>query len=93
MLTQQGGEIGQAPAKEDVQLKVLEQQSNQDCPDLNLQGVGASADKALDAEVLLQRLEEQLDLPALAVDGGNGGGGEAVMVGEGIVTLTLPVSD
>lgn len=51
-------------------------------PDLNLQGVGAGADKGLDAQVLLQRLEEQLDLPPLAVNIGDGGGGEAAMVGE-----------
>jgi opacity protein-like surface antigen len=42
-----------------------------------LQGVGAGAHEGLDAQVLLQRFEEQLDLPALAVDGSDGGGGKA----------------
>ena len=51
-------------------------------PDLNLQSVGASADKSLDAEILLELFEKQFDLPALAVDGGDGGSGKAAMIGE-----------
>jgi len=83
LLAQQRGEIGQAPAEAGTQLQVLEQeQGNQGGPDLNLQGVGAGADESLDAEVLLERLEEQFDLPALAVDGSDGGGGKAAMIGE-----------
>jgi len=38
--------------------------------------------KILMRRFLLQRFEEQLDLPALAVDGGDGGGGKAAMIGE-----------
>ena len=83
LLAQQGGEIGQAPAKAGAQLQVLEQeQGNERGPDLNLQSVGAGADERLDAQVLFERLEEQFDLPALAVDGGDGGGGKAAMIGE-----------
>ena len=83
LLAQQSGEIGQTPAKASAQLQVLEQeQRDQSGPDLNLQGVGAGAHEGLDAQVLLQRFEEQLDLPALAVDGGDGGGGKAAMIGE-----------
>ena len=83
LLAQQSGEIGQTPAKASAQLQVLEhEQRDQSGPDLNLQGVGAGAHEGLDAQVLLQRFEEQLDLPALAVDGGDGGGGKAAMIGE-----------
>jgi hypothetical protein len=64
-------------------LQIFEQeQGDQGGPDLNLQGVGAGADEALDAQVLLQRLEEKFSLPALAVDGGDGGSGKAAMIGE-----------
>ncbi len=83
LLAQQGGEIGQAPAEAGPPLQVFEQeQSDQGRPNLNLQGVGAGADKGFDAQVLLERLEEQLDLPALVVDLGDGRGGEAAVVGE-----------
>ena len=35
-----------------------------------------------DAQVLFECLEEQFNLPPLAVDGGDGGGGKATMIGE-----------
>jgi hypothetical protein len=38
--------------------------------------------QGLDTQVLLQRFEEQLDLPALAVDDGDGGGSKAAIIGE-----------
>ena len=41
-------------------------------PDLRLHGVLARAKKSLDAQVLLELLEEQLDLPAILVQGCNG---------------------
>ena len=73
----------QAPAEAGAQLQVLEhEQRDQRGPDLSLQGVGAGADEGLDAQVLLERLEEQFDLPAALVDRGDGGGGEAAMIGE-----------
>jgi hypothetical protein len=74
LLAQQSGEIRQTPAKASAQLQVLEhEQGDQGGPDLYLQGVGAGAHEGFDAQVLLQRFEEQLDLPALAIDGGDGG--------------------
>jgi len=64
-----------------MQLQILEQQQgDQGGPDLDLQGVGAGAHEGSDAQVLLERLEEQFDLPALAVDGGDGGGSKAAML-------------
>lgn len=59
-----------------------QKQGEQGCPNLDAQRVLAGADKALDLEVLFERLEEQLDLPALAVDGGQGGGPKLQMVGQ-----------
>jgi hypothetical protein len=80
---QQGGEIGQAAAEASAQLQVFEQeQGDQGGPNLNLQSVGACADESLDAQVLLQSFEEQLDLPALAVDGGDGGSSKVAVIGE-----------
>jgi hypothetical protein len=64
-------------------LQILEQeQGDQRRPNLDLQGVRAGAHESLDAQILFQRLEEQLDLLALAVDGSDGGSSEAAMIGE-----------
>ena len=42
------------------------------CPDLSPYGVGRATDKGFDLEVLFEGLEEQLDLSAVLVDGGDG---------------------
>src|SRR6185295_15192107 len=71
-----------------------EQQGEQSCPNLDAQGVLAGADEALDLEVLFEGLEEELDLPAVAVDVGQGGGGKLQMVGQDLdLTLLLGVPD
>ena len=49
------------------------QQCDECCPNLRLQRVGGGPHEGLDAEILLQRLEQQLDLPALLVDGRHDG--------------------
>jgi len=51
-------------------------------PDLRAHGVGASAVERLDAEVLLDPLEEDLDLPARAVQLGDGQGREVEVIGQ-----------
>lgn len=80
---QQRNQVGQAPAEAGDQLQVTEQQhGDQRRPDLDFHRVGRGADEGLDLQVLLERLEEQFHLPALLVDGGHGGGAQAVMVGE-----------
>jgi GAF domain len=56
--------------------------SAQGGPDLNPQGVGADDDEGLDAEVLLERLQEQFDLPALAIHSGDIGGRKAAVMGK-----------
>src|ERR1700730_9382931 len=71
-----------------------QQQREQSCPNLNAQGVLARADEGLDLEVLLERLEEQLDLPAFTIDVGQGCGPEAEMVGQDLdLALLLGVPD
>src|SRR3954452_1177263 len=59
-----------------------QQDSDQNCPNLDTQGVFAGADEALHFQVLLQSFEEELDFPPVFVDGGDGGGTEVHQVGE-----------
>src|SRR5262245_26917066 len=56
-------------------------------PDLREHGVPGGAVEALELEVLLQELEEQLDLPAALVDGRNGAGRQMTNVGQELVAL------
>jgi len=51
-------------------------------PDLRFHGIGRGAIEGLDLQVLFDPLEKQLDLPALPVDLGNGGGGQCQVAGE-----------
>ena len=61
---QQGNLVRQGPREARPQLQVLqEQDGDQRRPDPDLQGVGARPHKGFALEVLLQRLEEQLDRP------------------------------
>ena len=53
-----------------------EQDGDEGCPNLNAQRVFAGADEGFHLEVLLERLEEEFDLPALLVDRGNSSGTE-----------------
>jgi hypothetical protein len=67
LLAQQRREVRQAPAEAGTQLQILEQeQGDQRGPNLNLQGVGAGTHESLDAQVLFQRLEQQLSGKGLA---------------------------
>src|SRR6516164_5021851 len=81
--SQQGDQVRQRPGEAGLELEVLEQQHrDQGGPDLHLQGIGAGPHKGLDLQVLLQGLEEQLDLPAVLVDGGDGRSPEGQVVGQ-----------
>ena len=51
-------------------------------PDLSLHGVLACAEKVLDAQVLFDPLEEEFDLPAVFVQGCDGGGRQTGVVGQ-----------
>jgi len=51
-------------------------------PDLSLHGVLACAKKVLDAQVLFDPLEEEFDLPAVFVQGCDGGGRQTGVVGQ-----------
>ena len=73
LLPQQDGPIGRDPAEAGTRWQVLgQEQGDQGSPDLNPQGMGAGANEGLDAEVLLARIEEPVDLPPLAVYRGDG---------------------
>ena len=67
-------QVRQRPSAPGFELQVFEDEDgDQGCPHLDGHGVGRSADEGLDAEVLLDGLEECLDLPALLIDSGDGG--------------------
>jgi len=53
-------------------VKPLEQEHGDECcPNLNLKGVFSGSDEGFDLQVLLDRLEKYLDLPAILVDFGD----------------------
>ena len=54
---------------------------NQGDPNLNLHRVRAGPDKGLDFQVLFQIFEENLDLPAVFINGGDGCCSQIHMVG------------
>ena len=58
-------------------------------PDLCAYGVLRCAVESLDAQVLLDPLEEELDLPTAAIELGDGGRGEIEIVGEDDQRLAL----
>src|SRR5690349_19436122 len=53
-----------------------QEQGNQGCPNLDAESVLAGADEGLHSQILLEGFEEQLYVPALLVDCGDGGGTE-----------------
>jgi hypothetical protein len=70
---QQSDQVGETPAQPAAHLQILqEEDGNQCCPNLDMHGVGARAHEGLDLQVLLERLEEEFNLPALLVDRGDG---------------------
>src|SRR5580704_18756546 len=78
---QQRDEIRQGPAKARLELQELEQhQGDQRGPDLNVERVGRGADKRFDAQVLFERLEEELDLPPVLINARDGGGAECQVI-------------
>jgi len=76
-------QVGQGPpGLGEVVQPLEEQQGDQGCPNLDAQGIFAGPDEGLHLEVLLERLEEQLYLPAVLVNGADGRGPEGQVVGE-----------
>lgn len=76
-------QAGEAPAETGGELQIThEHHRDQCCPNLSLDRIRRRADNGLDLQVLLERRKEQLDLPAILLDGGDGGRAEAVMIGK-----------
>ena len=72
---QQRHEISQAPAESGEQVPIAQPQHRQQCrPHLGLDRVHRGADEGLDLQGLIERLDEQLDLPAIRIDCRNGAG-------------------
>ncbi len=83
LMADEGGKIGQGPAEAGSQFQIFqEQDGDQGRPDLSLHSVGAGSQEGLDLQVLFQGFEEQLDRPAVLVDGGDGRGAEPHVVGQ-----------
>ena len=95
LVSQQSHKIGQRPAERRQQLQVSQQKHcDQRRPDLRLHCVRAGSQEGLDLQVLLDRLEEQLDLPAVLVDGCDRRRTKLQVVGEkddGFLLLLIPV--
>jgi hypothetical protein len=71
---QQGHQVGERPGIPGFELQgPHDQHGNEGRPNLHLDHIGADPDKGIDLEALFQGLEEQFDLPAVLINGGNGG--------------------
>lgn len=78
---QQSHEIGQTPVETGGPLQIAQQRHRDQCgPSLSRYGVGGGADARPDLQVRLQGFEEQLDLPTILVNGGDGTGVQPVVV-------------
>ena len=78
---QQRHQIGDGPPPLGTELQIADDEHrDQGGPNLNAHGVGAGADKGFYLELLLEQFEEQLNLPALLVDGSDRGGGQLEVV-------------
>ena len=67
---QQRHEVDEALAETGGPLQITqEQHRDQGGPNLSLDRIRRRADEGLDLQVVLERLEEQLNLPAILVDG------------------------
>ena len=79
----QRGQVGERPIGLGEVMKPFEQQQrDQGCPKLDAEGIFTGANEGLYGEILFQGFEEQFDLPAVLVDGGDGGGAECEQIGE-----------
>jgi len=80
---QQGHQVRQRPGQRGAELQILEQEhGDQCCPNLEVYGVGTGAYEGLHFEVLFEGLEEELDLPAIFVDGGDSRRAKVEVVGQ-----------
>ena len=87
-------EVRERPGEARLELEILQEQDRgQCCPNLRLQGVRCRPHEGLDLQVLLDGLEEDLDLPAVLVDGGDGRGGEHEIVGQETHLGTVVAAD
>jgi len=75
--------FNQTPAEAGGQLEIAqEEHGNQRGPDLGLYGIGRGPEKGLDLQVLFQGFQEQCNLPAILVPGGNRARPQAVIIRE-----------
>ena len=83
VVAQHGDKVRERPAEAGAERQILEKKKGDQCrPYLDHDRIGGGTDEGLYPQVLLDRLEEDLDLPAVFVDGSDGGGTEGQMVGD-----------
>ena len=77
------------PEFEDLQ----EQYGNEGRPELDMKGIHTGPDEGLDPQILFDRLEEDLNLPPVFVDGRDGGTAKGQVIGQendGVLVLFIP---
>jgi len=79
--TQQGHQSAERPREAGVELRLFEDEDGeQRGPLLHLERVLTGAREDVDAQVLFDRLEEELNLPAIFVDSSDRGGAEVQVI-------------
>lgn len=74
---EQRREVREAPGPRGLELQELQQQHReQRDPDLHLHGVHRGPHEGLDLQMLLERFEQEFDLPPLLIEGGDRAGGQ-----------------
>ena len=97
-LTLKCSEIGQSPTERGHLAIAQGKHRDQCCPNLRFDRIGRCANEGLEFQVLLERLEQEFDLPAILVDRGDGAGPETMMMGDenenaaGVLTNSLELT-
>ena len=78
---QESHQIRKAPPQAAAHLEILQEQDRDECcPNLDVHRIGAGSHEGFDFQVLFDGFEEEFNLPALLVDGGNRARGQLHVV-------------
>jgi len=91
---QHSHEIRHRPGKDGSQFENLQEQYGDECgPELHMKCIHAGPPEGLDSQILFDRLEEDLDLPPVFIDGRDGGAAKGQVIGQendGVLVLFIP---